>query len=568
MLKIKHVFTALIALTTIFESTAQTKKIAVIMEHYQADRYLLRDFYVIQSAPETKTRFKILANDYLKKIETEDFNSFTVGDKVDYLLFKRDLQETLLELSKSDKEYEKVKGLFPFADQLYSFEKLSRRGTTVEGQKIAEQLNAINKQLKALTTSDAVSPKLETTTAMFASNVGRDLRKANKTSFDFYNLYDPMYSWWVPATYKVTDSLLNVYSRNIAKNVKVPETTKNEDPTLVGNPVGRAEIIRKLNQEMIAYTPEELIEMANKELAWCDKEMLAATKEMGLGTDWRAAMEKVKNTYVAPGKQPELIVKLYNDALDFMKPKDLITIPPLAEETWGMIMMTPQRQLVNPFFTGGSEISISYPTSTMDYDDKMMSMRGNNPYFSRGTVQHELIPGHNMEYFMMRRYNTHRNFDTPFWMEGWALYWELLLYDMGFAKTPEERIGMLFWRKHRCARIIFSLNYQVGNWSPKQCIDFLVDRVAHERANAEGEVRRSIAPWTDPLYQVGYLTGGLQIWALKKELVDSKKMTYKQFHDAIMQENSMTIEMLRAILNKQNLTKDFKTNWRFYDLKN
>ncbi|MHA4896854.1 DUF885 family protein [Pedobacter sp. PWIIR3] len=567
MLKIKSLLTTALVLTVILQSEGQTKKIAVIMEHYQADTYLLRDFYTIQTAPETRTRFKTLANDYLKQLEAEDFNSFTVGDKVDYLLFKRDLQESLLQLSKSETEYEKVKGLFPFADQLYSLEKLSRRGTTVEGQKIAEQLNTINKQLKTLTATGAVSPKLEPATAMYAATIGRDLRKANKTSFDFYNQYDPMYSWWVPATYKVTDSLLHVYSRNIAKNVKTPETAKNEDPTLVGNPVGRAEIVRKLNQEMIAYTPEELIEMANRELAWCDKEMLAATKEMGLGTDWRAAMEKVKNTYVAPGKQPELIVKLYNDALDFIKPKDLITIPPLAEETWGMIMMTPQRQLVNPFFTGGSEISISYPTAGMEYDDKMMSMRGNNPYFSRGTVQHELIPGHNLEYFMMRRYNTHRNFDTPFWMEGWALYWELLLYDMGFAKTPEERIGMLFWRKHRCARIIFSLNYQLGNWSPKQCIDFLVDRVGHERANAEGEVRRSIAPWTDPLYQVGYLTGGLQIWALKKELVDSKKMTFKQFHDAIMQENNMTIEMLRAILTKQNLTKDFKTSWRFYDLK-
>ena len=567
MRKIKILFTVVVLFTTLQVGLAQTKKIADIMSHYQADWYLLRNFYIIQSAPETRSRFRSLANEYLLKIENEDFSSFNVGDRVDYLLFKRDLQEALLELRKQDEEYEKARPLIPFADQLYALERLSRRGSTVEGQKIAEQLNEVNKQLRRLTGMQAENAKLAPSTAAFAANTIRDLKKANKASFDFYNEYDPMYSWWVPATYKITDSLLNVYATNISKYVKLPETAKSSDPTLAGNPVGRNEIIRKLNLEMIAYSPEELIEMATKELAWCDEEMLAATKELGLGKDWRAAMERVKNTYVAPGKQPELIVKLYNDALDFIKPRDLITIPPLAEETWGMIMMTPQRQLVNPFFTGGSEISISYPSSTMDYDDKMMSMRGNNPYFSRGTVQHELIPGHNMEYFMMRRYNTHRNFDTPFWMEGWALYWELLLYDMGFAKSPEERIGMLFWRKHRCARIIFSLNYQLGKWSPEECINFLVDRVAHERANAEGEVRRSIAPWTDPLYQVGYLTGGLQIWALKKELVDSKKMTYKQFHDAIMQENNMPIEMLRAILTNQSLTKDFKTGWKFYDFK-
>ena len=120
-----------------------------------------------------------------------------------------------------------------------------------------------------------------------------------------------------------------------------------------------------------------------------------------------------------------------------------------------------------------------------------MSMRGNNPYFSRPTVPHELVPGHHLQYYMSSRYKSYRSeFRTPFWTEGWALYWELLLYDKGFAKTPEERIRMLFWRMHRCARIIFSLNYHLGKWTPQECIDFLVDRVGHERANAEGEVRR------------------------------------------------------------------------------
>ena len=44
---------------------------------------------------------------------------------------------------------------------------------------------------------------------------------------------------------------------------------------------------------------------------------------------------------------------------------------------------------------------------------------------------------------------------------------------MQFAKTPEDRIGMLFWHMHRCARIIFSLNYHTSKWTPQQCIDFL-----------------------------------------------------------------------------------------------
>ena len=49
-----------------------------------------------------------------------------------------------------------------------------------------------------------------------------------------------------------------------------------------------------------------------------------------------------------------------------------------------------------------------------------------------------------------------------------------------------------------------------------------------------------------------------------KELVDPKRMTEREFHDAIMHENAMPIEMLRADLENQKLTKDFKTSWKFY----
>src|SRR5688500_20258154 len=73
-------------------------------------------------------------------------------------------------------------------------------------------------------------------------------------------------------------------------------------------------------------------------------------------------------------------------------------------------------------------------------------------------------------------------FSTPFWSEGNALYWELLLWDLNFAKTPEDKIGMLFWRMHRCARIIFSLSFHLEKMTPQECIDLLVNRVGHERS--------------------------------------------------------------------------------------
>ena len=202
----------------------------------------------------------------------------------------------------------------------------------------------------------------------------------------------------------------------------------------------------------------------------------------------------------------------------------------------------------------------------MSHEDKLMGMRGNNIHFSRATVQHELIPGHHLQIYMARRHNTHRElFRTPFLTEGWALYWEMRLWDLGFPQSAEDRVGMLFWRSHRSARIVFSLKYHLGEMSAQEAIDYLVDRVGHERRNATAEVRRSVAGDYSPTYQAAYMLGGLQFRALHRELVALGEMSEREFHDAILLENSIPVEMIRASLTGHELDKSFSTSWRFYD---
>jgi len=183
-----------------------------------------------------------------------------------------------------------------------------------------------------------------------------------------------------------------------------------------GRPIGAEMIQAELAGEMIPHTPQELIDLAEKEYEWCLAEMKKASREMGFGDDWKAALETVKNTYVPPGKQPELVRDLSNEAVAFCRKTDMITVPPICDETWRMSMMSLDAQLRNPFFLGGEQIQISYPTDSMPFEAKMQSMRGNNPHFSKATVHHELIPGHGMQQYYSSRCNTHRGgFGTAFW---------------------------------------------------------------------------------------------------------------------------------------------------------
>lgn len=330
---------------------------------------------------------------------------------------------------------------------------------------------------------------------------------------------------------------------------------------------GRAGLLLDLADELIPYTPEQLIELGNREYVYTVNEMKKASREMGLGDDWMKAVERVKEMHVEPGRQPEIVRDMLYEAIDYLRANDLITVPAVASEALRMRMLSPQEQLTAPFFLGGAMILVAYPTNTMEYDARIQALRGNNLHFSHAVAHHEMIPGHNLVGFMGARYgNSYRPTlgSTPFLGEGWPLYWETILYDKGFHDTPEERIGALFWRMHRAARIVFSMNFHMGRWSPQECIDFLVNEVGHERDNATAEVRRSFAGSYGPLYQMAYLVGGLQIRGIRKELVDSGLMTEKAFHDEIMRQGSMPVAYLRLALQPGKLTKDTPVEWEFY----
>ena len=346
---------------------------------------------------------------------------------------------------------------------------------------------------------------------------------------------------------------------------------KADTSDIQGRPRGRVGLIQDLGDNMIPYTPEQLIVLANKEFAWCEEEMKKASRALGFGDDWKKALEHTKQTAVAPGDQPKMIMDLIDEAVAYLRTNDLITIPAVAAETVHMTMLSPQQQLTSPFFLGGvGGILVSYPTDTMAHDARLQSMRGNNPGFSHATAFHETIPGHLLTGYLNARYADYRpdlRGGGPFYGEGWPLYWELTMYELGFHKTPEQKIGALFWRMHRCARIIFSLNFHMGLWSPQESVDFLVDKVGHERDNATAEVRRSFesAQYANqPLYQAAYLLGGLQFRGLRKQLVDTKIMTNRQFHDEILRQGNMPIALIRLAVTRDKLTRDMDINWKFY----
>ncbi|MGI8981489.1 MAG: DUF885 family protein [Pirellulaceae bacterium] len=547
-----------------------------LIELYQADLGSVERTYPVRMSLARHERLREFYEQWLGLLAKTPFEELSQDGQIDYLLLKNYLEHELRDLEIIAKRREEVGPVVPFAAAIVELEESRRRMDALDSPKAAETLAKLKKQIDlsskileaALNSGGAAgestnSSKPSKVTAYRAAASLDSLRNTLKNWNTFYADYDPLFTWWNAEPYKQVDKALNDYATQLRE--KVVGIKPGDETAIVGDPIGREALLSELAYEMIPYTPEELISLAEKEFAWCEVEFKKASNDMGLGDDWKAALEKVKHDHVQPGQQPALIKELAQEAIDFLEAKDLVTIPPLAKETWRMEMMPRERLLVTPFFTGGEVITVAFPTSSMSHEQKQMTLRGNNRHFARATVHHELIPGHHLQGFMGDRYRTHRQlFRTPFIVEGWPLYWEMVLWDLDFPKTPENRIGMLFWRSHRCARIIFSLNFHLGKMTPQECVDFLVDRVGHERENAAGEVRRSFKGDYGPLYQAGYMLGGLQLRALHKDLVQDGKMSNRQFHDAVLKENFAPVELIRASLTKQPLTKEFKSSWKFY----
>lgn len=524
--------------------------IPALVEEYRADLGSLTRLYSIEVSPQRRMRLKSFVSDWRRRLEGVDVDRLDFDGKIDHLLFRNllDRQERRIDLD--EKRDAPTLPLLPFQEPIVGLVESRRRFELSDPEKAAGELSRIAEAArKARLAAEKGEVNASKPVANRAARVTRDLAKALSDWYGFYNEYDPLFGWWCEKPYAQADEELKAFAAALRKHLVGVDP--DDDQAIVGLPVGREALEADLAHEMVPYAIEELIEIAKREYAWCEARMKEASRDLGLGDDWKKALETVKDKHVEPGRQPALVHELAVEAIDFLEEHELVTIPPLCKETWRMEMMSAKAQKSAPFFLGGEAIIVSYPTRGMTHDEKLMSMRGNNRHFARATVQHELVPGHHLQQFMNRRNRPYRQvFGTPFWVEGWALHWEMLLWDLGFAQTPEDRIGMLFWRMHRCARIEFSLGFHLGTMTPEECIRFLVDKVGHEPASAEGEVRRSLSGDYPPLYQLAYMIGGLQFRALHKDLVGSGKMSNREFHDAILRENEMPVEVLRKVLTR------------------
>lgn len=561
-----------------------------VIQRFRADSDGLAHFYSgLNPSPMKLDRTETNLVDWQKQLELVDFEKLDQEGKIDYLLLKTKLKFERQVIERDRKKLREIEAYLPFRDAVQELERRRYLKQPIKLEEAAAQLAAIPEQVKKVREKidaarkekkdDKDKPKEENSSggntypspdkpakldpllARRTADSVNSVREALKSWYGFYDGYMPEFGWWMKKPHDDADKSLEDFSKFLREEIAGLKG-KDEDP-LIGEPIGPQALNEDLAREMIPYSAEELIKIAEREFAWCEARLKEASNEMGFGDDWKKALAKVKDVHVPPGQQDQFIAEQAKEAIDFVRAKDLVTVPQFCEETWRVTMIGHEQQKTMPYAAyNGQNILVAFARQEMSTADKQMSMRGNNKHFTRIVTAHELIPGHHLQMYMAQRYRNYRDlFYTSFFVEGWALYWELKLWDLNFAKSSEDRIGMLFWRMHRCARIIVTLNYHLGKMKPQEMIDFLVNRVGHEKFGATSEVRRFMQYY--PLYQCGYMIGGLQIRAMHKEMVGSGKMNEREFNDAVLHEGPIPNEMVRAAIENTPLTKEWVPGWKF-----
>ena len=175
------------------------------------------------------------------------------------------------------------------------------------------------------------------------------------------------------------------------------------------------------------------------------------------------------------------------------------------------------------------------------------------PRYSMPTLAyHEAIPGHHYQIAIAQQLNLpsfRRGADFSAFVEGWALYAERLVAELGFYKHDIfGDLGRLQAEAFRAARLVVDTGIHAKHWNFDQAVDFMVENTGMPEYSMQGEVSRYISlPGQATAYYIGY-TKILELrQRAKDELGD--QFDLKEFHDLLLGSGAMPLDILEQVIN-------------------
>jgi uncharacterized protein (DUF885 family) len=390
----------------------------------------------------------------------------------------------------------------------------------------------VTDQLKSQVAQDAATtPLLEFLKKMPASIPDAERARLRKQATDAFE------NDFRPAWRKYLDYMQTTYAAHVRPNIGV-ESLKNgkEDYAI---------LIRRLTTT--SMTPEEIHKIGLAEVARIEGEMLEIAKQTGFN-----------------GSVSELEVKLANDPEQKFHSKDEMLIycrnaakiiePELPNQfkhipmlLYGIRAIPEDREQA----TASNAQAPAPDGSTPGW----FNLRAYQPekqvrYDKESLVLHEAVPGHIFQNSLARSQkglpDFRKFYSNSAYGEGWALYAESLGLQLGVYKDPYNRFGQLASERFRAARLVIDTGIHSMGWTREQAQEYFR---AHAPTQALSEVDRYIS-W--PGQALSYKLGQLKIMELRKKAEQQlgAKFDVRDFHDVVLRDGSLPLELLQAQVEK------------------
>jgi uncharacterized protein (DUF885 family) len=189
-----------------------------------------------------------------------------------------------------------------------------------------------------------------------------------------------------------------------------------------------------------------------------------------------------------------------------------------------------------------------------------------NTWREKTTVYHEGVPGHHLQIgqavYERATLNSWRRLGC--WVsghgEGWALYAERLMADLGFLDDPGDRLGMLDGQRMRAARVVLDIGVHLGlpcppewgggTWDSDKAWEFLKANVNMPESFLRFELNRYLGwPGQAPAYKIGQ-----RLWETARDEAAAaarargEEHDLKSFHARALSLGSVGLDVLREAL--------------------
>ncbi len=308
------------------------------------------------------------------------------------------------------------------------------------------------------------------------------------------------------------------------------------------------------SHHMLPYNSDQIYSIGEKLIEETQKEMEKVSKEIDPQKDWTDIVKEIKKTHPEKEKLLDFYKKEMEKARDFVKQKDLVTIPegenlevietPIFERNiipYGAYMPPAPFEEKQEGFFWVTPINENLPA-----DQQKQQLRGHNCFGAVLTALHEAYPGHHLQLVHSNRVDSkvRRLFGTSLFWEGWALYCEEMMYEQGFYTDPRTRLLKLKDQLWRGCRVVIDVGIHTRKMSFDEAVEMLVKVAKLEPVNAKAEVKRYT---TDPAQPLSYSLGKMEILKLKDDYknLKGKDFNLKSFHNKLVSYGSIPIKMVR-----------------------